>query len=220
VPIAQGRAASLNAELGLGERHTYDVVMSGPAPDAMLAAVESPALDGLGWPVPEGFMGRGFGYVRRRSIRGRLHRGVDIPAAEGSRVVAANPGLVVYSDNGVRGYGNLVVILHADDTRTVYAHLHAAYVSAGEQVVRGQAIGEVGTTGLTRAPHLHFEYLRRARPRNPVRLFVDRPSRQVEQRRMIGQQRRREASEDRLKLLRERAERRARRRARRADSET
>jgi murein DD-endopeptidase MepM/ murein hydrolase activator NlpD len=102
---------------------------------------------------------------------------VDIVAEPGTRVRAANDGLVAYSDNGVRGMGNLLILVHPDGATTFYAHLRAAYVFAGEKVRRGEVIGEVGNTGLSRGPHLHFEWRRRGHPRDPARRFADRPQR-------------------------------------------
>jgi murein DD-endopeptidase MepM/ murein hydrolase activator NlpD len=83
---------------------------------------------------------------------------VDIPAALGSEVRAAQEGIVCYSNNEIRGYGNLVLVVHRDGTTTLYAHLRAAQVFAGQNVRAGQTIGEVGSTGLSQGPHLHFEW--------------------------------------------------------------
>lgn len=212
VPAPHGEAAERAVRLGLGTRRTYDRILSGPADAALLAEAGTPH-DDLLWPVPEGVRGRGFGYVRRDRLRERLHRGVDIPAAVGALIRSTNEGLVIYADNEVRGYGNLVVILHGDDTRTLYAHLERAYVFAGQTVARGEVVGAVGRTGLTRAPHLHFEWRRRAVPRNPSRRFVDRPDRETEQRLYRDQLRRREEGRARLAVQREARERRQARRA-------
>lgn len=215
VPSPHGEAAERATRLDLGTRRTYDRVLSGPADPSLLAEAGTPE-DDLLWPVPEGVRGRGFGYVRRGRLRERLHRGVDIPAAVGALIRSTNEGLVIYADNEVRGYGNLVVILHGDDTRTLYAHLERAYVFAGQTVARGEVVGAVGRTGLTRAPHLHFEWRRRAVPRNPSRRFVDRPDRETEQRLYRDQLRRREEGRARLAVQREARERRQARRAEQA----
>ena len=216
VPAPQGEGAERATRLGLGSLSTYRRILSGPADAALLAEAGTPDEDLL-WPVPEGVRGRGFGYIRREQLRGRLHRGVDIPAAEGSLIRATNEGLVIYADNEVRGYGNLVAILHGDDTRTLYAHLERAYVFAGQTVARGEVVGVVGRTGLTRAPHLHFEWRRRAVPRNPSRRFVDRPDQETERRLYAEQLQRREEGRARLA---EQREARERRQARRAERET
>ena len=212
-PAAHGDAAVRAERLGLGGKQAYHRILSGPVSEALLAEIPGDE-ESLTWPVPDGTRGRGFGYVRRQALRGRLHRGVDMPAAVGARVRAAKNGLVIYADNSVRGYGNLVVLLHADDTRTFYAHLDAAYVFAGQTVERGAIIGDVGRTGMTRAAHLHFEFRRRAVPRSPRRLFVDRPSPERERELLREQLERRREGEARLAELRERAERRRARRER------
>jgi len=210
VPAPHGAAAERARRLDLEGRAGWFAVMGGPAPDALLAEVEGEPSDTLLWPVPDGFMGRGFGHTRRSRLRHRLHRGVDIPAPVGSLVRAASDGLVVYADNSVTGYGNMVAILHPGDTRTVYAHLKRSAVFAGQNVVRGQVLGEVGRTGLTYAPHLHFELRVRARARNPRRRFVQRPSREEERRLMSEAAARRRVGQAQL------AERRAEREARQA----
>ena len=94
---------------------------------------------------------RGFGYTRkeRKSLR---HDGVDIGAAPGDLVRSVNDGIVAYSDNEVTGYGNMVMVIHKDATVSFYCHHRANYVFAGQQVRRGQVLGEVGTTGISRGP--------------------------------------------------------------------
>ena len=116
-------------------------------------------------------MGRGVGLTRRGRNRRRPHNGVDIGGQRGQRVVAANDGLVAYSHNGLSGYGNLVILIHADGTVTFYAHLDAAYVQPGERLHRGETVGEVGATGLASGPHLHFEWRRDGTPLDPVPRF-------------------------------------------------
>jgi murein DD-endopeptidase MepM/ murein hydrolase activator NlpD len=101
-----------------------------------------------------------------------LHRGIDVGAPTGTALYAANPGIVAYSDNKVRGYGNLLVIVHADGSVTFSAHCRAIYVFAGQRVTRGQITGEVGETGLARGPHVHWEYHVRGAAQDPAGLFV------------------------------------------------
>jgi murein DD-endopeptidase MepM/ murein hydrolase activator NlpD len=174
VPVPEGQAAERAETLGLGTARTASqIIVRKPEPE-WVRAVDGDVERSLLWPVPEGRQGRGFGYVRK-SLPDVRHDGVDIPAEIGSHVRATNDGIVAYSDNGVSGYGNLVLLVHGDGTATLYAHLHAAYVFAGQQVDRGQVIGEVGSTGLSRGPHLHFEWHVGGRPRDPASWFVDEP---------------------------------------------
>ena len=125
--------------------------------------------------MPDGRFGRGVGRTRERRIRRIPHQGVDIVAPQGSPILAVNDGVVAYSDNGIHGYGNLVVLVHADGTSSHYAHCHATFVVAGQRVQRGEVIAEVGATGLARGPHLHFEWRSGARYRDPSPRFADRP---------------------------------------------
>ncbi|MCK9351329.1 MAG: M23 family metallopeptidase [Candidatus Paceibacterota bacterium] len=87
------------------------------------------------------------------------HNGVDFSGRGGLSVVAAASGKVLISlSSGYNGgYGKYVVIAHPNGTQTLYAHLSANFVSAGESVTQGQLIGNIGNTGLSTGPHLHFE---------------------------------------------------------------
>ena len=87
----------------------------------------------------------------------RLHRGVDMHLQRGDSVVAAYPGKVVVSKYNRRGYGNYVMIEHANGTRTLYGHLQKRLVEVGATVEGGQLIGLGGNTGRSSGPHLHFE---------------------------------------------------------------
>ncbi len=175
VPVPEGEALERAERLGLGLRPAVDRLhISAPLPE-WLAEIPSAPRDDLLWPVARGLFSRGFGYVRREEIRHRPHNGVDIVAEDGAHIRAANDGLVIYADNGVSGYGNLLVLLHADGTTTHYAHCRAIYAAPGQLVMRGQAVAEVGATGLPIIPHLHFEWRRRGRPLDPLPHFVERP---------------------------------------------
>jgi len=106
--------------------------------------------DGFIWPV-RGEVSSRFGQ------RGDgFHDGVDIMAAEGSPVLAAESGEVIYSDR-LRGYGNIVIIRHGGGLLSVYAHNRRNRVTEGDRVAKGDIIAEVGDTGRASSPHLHFE---------------------------------------------------------------
>jgi murein DD-endopeptidase MepM/ murein hydrolase activator NlpD len=168
--IAQGprQAEALRERLGLGTHEAAARLLHDPAKEEWIAAVRGEEPESFLFPVENGKLWRGFGRVRKGKARKRPHEGIDIGATEGTPFRAAADGLVAYSDNGVSGYGNLIIILHKDGRTTFYAHNHANYVVAGEQVLRGQIIGEVGDTGLARGAHVHFEMHRAGRPINPV----------------------------------------------------
>ncbi|HEY4392421.1 MAG TPA: LysM peptidoglycan-binding domain-containing M23 family metallopeptidase, partial [Polyangia bacterium] len=99
---------------------------------------------------------------------GKPHEGIDLPAPIGTPVFAAADGRVVYAGNGVRGYGNLVVIKHAGDLLTAYAHNSMLLVSQGQPVRAGDRIALVGQSGHATGPHLHFEVRSGQIPRDPM----------------------------------------------------
>ncbi len=105
------------------------------------------------------------GFLIRPVVSGRKtqglhgHNGIDIAAPSGTSVIASGAGRVIIarvgSYNG--GYGNMVVIAHDGGVQTVYAHLRTVNVTVGQSLVQGQIIGQVGNTGKSTGPHLHFE---------------------------------------------------------------
>jgi murein DD-endopeptidase MepM/ murein hydrolase activator NlpD len=119
------------------------------------------------WPVPN------FSRVSSHfGPRGRKHHdGIDIPAPRGTPIIAADTGVVIYSDNGIRGYGNMIVIAHGDDIFTVYAHNRKNIAKKGSRVDKGEKIAEVGNTGRSTGPHLHFEIRVKNKVRNPAQFL-------------------------------------------------
>lgn len=169
VPLPFGSAAERAERLGLGGRTGAARAKDKTPPAEWVAEVEGEAHDALFFPVDGGRQGRG---LSRRRGRRPGHEGVDIMGAVGDRVRSVDDGLVVYADNELRGYGNVLLVLHRDGSVGLYAHLRAAYVFAGQSVRQGQLIGEVGDTGLARGPHLHFELRRDGRPVDPTPRFT------------------------------------------------
>lgn len=113
---------------------------------------DSPApFNGYIWPS-KGVITSGYG---RRW--GRMHRGIDIAAPIGTPVVAAAPGVVVSAGWNSGGYGKLVEIQHPDGSLTLYAHNNRILVRRGQEVAQGEQISEMGSTGRSTGPHLHFE---------------------------------------------------------------
>jgi len=106
---------------------------------------------------------------------GRPHEGIDLPAPVGTPVFAAADGHVAYVGNGIRGYGNMVVIKHPGDLLTVYAHNSLLMVAQGQPVRAGDRIALVGQSGRATGPHLHFEVRTGQIPRNPMTFLPDVP---------------------------------------------
>lgn len=96
-----------------------------------------------------------------------LNKGINIGGEKGSPVYAAAPGQVVYSGDGLRGYGNLIIIKHNSTYLSAYAHNQVVLVREGQEVKAGQEIAEMGDTG-TRQTMLHFEIRREGQPVNPL----------------------------------------------------
>ena len=118
-------------------------------------------------PVTMGYFSSTYGY-RIDPITGRnsFHTGVDLIAPTGTPVVAAAGG-VVATVGYVPEYGNIVEIDHDNGLTTRYAHLSRSHVKAGDVVMKGQSIAQVGMTGRTTGPHLHFEVREKGIPLNP-----------------------------------------------------
>lgn len=127
-----------------------------PAPTESAAVIVPPApnppAQGFVWPVRGELISR-FG----DKGPGLRNEGINIAAARGTPVVAADSGVVVYSGNELKGFGNLILIRHANGWVTAYAHNDTLLVARGDQVERGQEIARVGSTGNVSSPQLHFE---------------------------------------------------------------
>lgn len=135
-------------------------------------AAAEPAYDvapaDFAWPV-SGTITSGFGHRHLRHRRAsREHEGIDIGARRGMPVHASRSGHVIYAGNRISGYGNMIIVKHADNYSTVYAHLSRLSVKKGQFVTRGQRIGAVGKTGRAYGYHLHFEIRRDRDPVNPL----------------------------------------------------
>lgn len=115
----------------------------------------------LQWPV------KGVLYSRFGQRGASRHDGIDIAAPEGTPIVAAADGEVIFA--GVqRGYGNLVILRHEDGLVTIYAHNKENLVREGARLRQGEVLGKVGRTGRATGPHCHFEVRRGVTPLEPL----------------------------------------------------
>ncbi|MBK8321146.1 MAG: M23 family metallopeptidase [Betaproteobacteria bacterium] len=123
-------------------------------------------------PVASGFYSSNYGY-RIDPITGRstFHTGVDIIAPPGTPIMAAAGGVVAAVEFHA-DYGNIVDIDHDNGLTSRYAHLLKSSVKVGDVVMKGQLIAQVGTTGRTTGPHLHFEVREKGVPLNPNKFFA------------------------------------------------
>ncbi|MDX1629035.1 MAG: peptidoglycan DD-metalloendopeptidase family protein [Fulvivirga sp.] len=116
----------------------------------------------------------GFGYRVHPIYKvKKLHTGIDFSASVGTPIYATADGKVTKVRVRFSGYGKIVEIDHGFGFKTRYAHMHDFEVKEGDYVKRGQIIGYVGNTGLSTAPHLHYEVMRNGKKVNPVHYFFN-----------------------------------------------
>jgi murein DD-endopeptidase MepM/ murein hydrolase activator NlpD len=122
-------------------------------------------------PVLTGHMGSSFGWrVDPFTGRSALHTGLDFQSDPGTEIHAAAGGVVVTQEFHA-AYGNMVEIDHGNELITRYAHASRVFIKKGDIVKRGQRIAEVGTTGRSTGPHLHFEVLVQGMPQDPQKFL-------------------------------------------------
>ncbi|NVK42765.1 MAG: peptidoglycan DD-metalloendopeptidase family protein [Oceanospirillaceae bacterium] len=107
------------------------------------------------------------------SFSGSGARGIDISGKAGDPVLAAGPGRVVYAGDGLRGYGNLVIINHNQEFLSAYAHNSRVFVKENDMVKSGEKIAEIGSSGAAREM-LHFEIRRDGQPVDPLQYLPKR----------------------------------------------
>jgi murein DD-endopeptidase MepM/ murein hydrolase activator NlpD len=122
---------------------------------------------GFRWPV-RGRIIAGFG----PKPTGQQNDGINIAVPEGTPVRASDDGVVAYSGNELKGYGNLVLVRHANGHVTAYAHASELLVKRGDTVKRGQTIAKSGQTGNVSSPQLHFEIRKGATPVDPMQFLT------------------------------------------------
>ncbi|WP_018391235.1 M23 family metallopeptidase [Ancylobacter sp. FA202] len=150
-PVAQATAAP--------KPQTIAAVKPSETPDEIRTAAAGPQFR---WPV-RGRVISGFG----PKPGGQQNEGINISVPEGTSVKAAEDGVVAYAGSELKGYGNLVLIKHADGWVTAYANNSALDVKKGDTVKRGQVIAKAGQTGNVTSPQLHFEIRKGSQPVDP-----------------------------------------------------
>ncbi len=136
-----------------------------PAPEA--TPTGSTTSVSFRWPV-RGRVIAGFG----PKTSGGQNDGINLAVPEGTPIKAAEEGVVAYAGNELKGYGNLVLVRHANGFVTAYAHASELNVKKGEQIKRGQVIGKAGATGNVTSPQLHFEIRKGATPVDPTQYLT------------------------------------------------
>jgi murein DD-endopeptidase MepM/ murein hydrolase activator NlpD len=141
--------------------------------NALSRAIKRPVIEKMIYPVNNRRVTSNFGWredpVNPVSGQMTFHRAVDLAGKMGDPVKAALKGTVLHVDNN-RNLGNFIILKHGE-YQTLYAHLSAVLVKAGEEVGQGQMIGKVGETGYTTGPHLHFEVFRNGTRINPLEIL-------------------------------------------------
>ena len=127
-------------------------------------------------PVEGGYLNTGYGYRPDPFTNERVfHHGLDVSASRGTPIYASADGKIVTAS--ISGnYGNTVKINHGYGYQTLYAHMNKIYVKSGQKVMRGDTIGEVGSTGRATGPHLHYEVRYYGNHMNPQNYFLFGPS--------------------------------------------
>ena len=127
------------------------------------ASSNTGAVPSFRWPV-RGRVITGYG----AKTNGQQNDGINLAVPEGTSVKAAEDGIVAYSGNELKGYGNLLLVRHANGYVTAYAHASELKVKRGETVKRGQIIALAGQTGTVNSPQLHFEIRKGSTPVDPM----------------------------------------------------
>lgn len=117
----------------------------------------------LSWPVHHVKLNRGY-----RPANDPKHEGLDLGGPRGSAILSAHEGVVIYTGDDFRGYGNMILVEYSDEWATLYGHLDSIQVYAGKIVEAGEPLGEMGNTGAASGVHLHFELLNKRKPVDPI----------------------------------------------------
>jgi murein DD-endopeptidase MepM/ murein hydrolase activator NlpD len=137
-----------------------------PAETSVKAAETTSALPTFRWPV-RGKVITSYG----AKTNGKSNDGINLAVPEGTPVKAAEDGVVAYSGNELKGYGNLILVRHSNGYVTAYAHASELLVKRGDTIKRGQVIAKSGQSGEVASPQLHFEIRKGSNPVDPLQFL-------------------------------------------------
>jgi murein DD-endopeptidase MepM/ murein hydrolase activator NlpD len=156
----------------LAPQQSVRLAQANPAPElvesnpAVKSGEATGALPTFRWPV-RGKVITGYG----ARTNGKANDGINLAVPEGTPVKAAEDGVVAYSGNELKGYGNLVLVRHANGYVTAYAHASELLVKRGDTIKRGQVIAKSGQSGEVGSPQLHFEIRKGSTPVDPLQFL-------------------------------------------------
>jgi murein DD-endopeptidase MepM/ murein hydrolase activator NlpD len=172
-PIATAPAPAPGKLALAGPQQSARLAQANPAPDPVEAAPPTVkpseatgALPTFRWPV-RGKVITGYG----AKTNGKSNDGINLAVPEGTPVKAAEDGVVAYSGNELKGYGNLVLVRHSNGYVTAYAHASEVLVKRGDTIKRGQVIAKSGQSGEVGSPQLHFEIRKGSQPVDPLQFL-------------------------------------------------
>ncbi len=165
------RLDRITKQLYIQSKSYDEVVKLAKNKEKMLASI--PAI----MPINNKDLGRppgGFGWRTHPIYKTpEFHAGMDFAAEQGTPIYATGDGVVQEADANSQGYGNQVVINHGFGYQTRYGHMSRLNAKVGQKITRGQLIGYVGSTGLSTAPHVHYEVIKNGEPVNPIHFYFN-----------------------------------------------
>jgi murein DD-endopeptidase MepM/ murein hydrolase activator NlpD len=167
VPPATKMAAATGdpqQKVRLAQATTTPAEVSAETP--VKASEATGALPTFRWPV-RGKVITSYG----AKTNGKANDGINLAVPEGTPVKAAEDGVVAYSGNELKGYGNLVLVRHSNGYVTAYAHASELLVKRGDPIKRGQIIAKSGQSGEVGSPQLHFEIRKGSSPVDPLQFL-------------------------------------------------
>ena len=181
--VAQPAAAAVAAAPAAAPApavHVAEAAPAGPIQKANLAVATTTPQEAVVKPAVQKAEATGALPTFRWPVRGRViaaygaktngksNDGINVAVPEGTPVKAAEDGVVAYSGNELKGYGNLILVRHANGYVTAYAHASELLVKRGDTIKRGQVIAKSGQSGEVASPQLHFEIRKGSTPVDPL----------------------------------------------------